>query len=259
MYVRTCIGVWAVCCWIAPAGAETPASGPAEAAVTDEGKPEHRVLITARHHSCETMASFVLEGIVESVLTDPARQWSRDNVEFLVVPFMDKDGVEDGDQGKSRSPHDHNRDYGGQIIYPTVRRPRQITPGWADGKLRMALDLHCPYIRGGRNETLCFVGPENQALWSNIQRFSGILEALMVHGLRHRSKGNLPFGKEWNTPERRGPGKSMSGWAGEIRGIGFASTLETPYANASGVEVTPETARVLGNRLAEAIERFLRE
>ena len=30
---------------------------------------------------------------------------------ILCVPFVDFDGVVDGDQGKGRNSHDHNRDY----------------------------------------------------------------------------------------------------------------------------------------------------
>src|SRR6185369_7318446 len=59
-----------------------------------DGKAELRALITARHHSCEMMASHELEGIMETILSDPSDgQWLRDHVEFLVIPFMDKDGV----------------------------------------------------------------------------------------------------------------------------------------------------------------------
>jgi hypothetical protein len=33
-------------------------------------EPRHRVLLTARHHCCEMMASYVLEGVVAGVLAD---------------------------------------------------------------------------------------------------------------------------------------------------------------------------------------------
>jgi len=78
-----------------------------------DGHPRHRILLTARHHACESMASFAVEGLLQTVLagdTEDAR-WLLENVELLVVPFVDKDGVEKGDQGKNRRPRDHNRDY----------------------------------------------------------------------------------------------------------------------------------------------------
>jgi hypothetical protein len=36
----------------------------------------------------------------------------------VVVPFVDEDGVEDGNAGKNRAPHDHNRDHGSHSLYP---------------------------------------------------------------------------------------------------------------------------------------------
>lgn len=41
-----------------------------------------------------------------------------ENTRILVVPFMDYDGVVDGDQGKNRAPHDHNRDYINEPVFP---------------------------------------------------------------------------------------------------------------------------------------------
>ncbi|MFV0268710.1 MAG: M14 family zinc carboxypeptidase [Draconibacterium sp.] len=73
-------------------------------------EPKHKVLITVRHHACEMMASYVLEGIIESLLNNKNLQSLREGTEFLIIPFMDKDGVENGEQGKNRVPRDHNRD-----------------------------------------------------------------------------------------------------------------------------------------------------
>ena len=81
------------------------------------------------------MASWTLEGVLEAVLADtPDGRWARENVEWMAVPFMDLDGVEQGDQGKNRQPHDHNRDYLGRSIYPTVAALKEFVPGWSAGK-----------------------------------------------------------------------------------------------------------------------------
>src|SRR5690606_16689848 len=74
--------------------------------------PKFQLVFTARHHACEMMANYVLEGIISSILLNEQLAYLRDNCEILVVPFVDFDGVEDGDQGKNRMPRDHNRDYG---------------------------------------------------------------------------------------------------------------------------------------------------
>ena len=87
-----------------------------------DGAPAQRVLLTARHHACESLASYALEGLIAEALgpSDEARRM-RESVEFAAIPFVDKDGVEDGDQGKNRKPRDHNRDYDGESVHATSR------------------------------------------------------------------------------------------------------------------------------------------
>jgi hypothetical protein len=222
-----------------------------------DGGAEHGVLLTARHHCCESLASYTLEGILDTVLADDEDgAWLREHVEFMAVPFMDKDGVEDGDQGKNRKPHDHNRDYL-QKIYPSVTALTERVPVWSEGKLRVALDLHCPWIRGQHNEVIYFVGGPEPEIWERAVQLGKLLEAVQQGPLVYRVSDNLPFGKAWNT----GPGgpnlKSCSRWAAELPGIQVASGIEIPYANAAGKEVTADSARAFGRDLARALRRFL--
>jgi len=222
------------------------------------GQPEHRVLVTARHHCCETMASYAVEGIVEAMLADtPDGRWFRRHVEAMIIPFVDKDGVEEGDQGKNRRPRDHNRDYAGESIYPETRAIRDLVPKWSQGRLKVALDLHCPYIRGKHNEAVYIVGCETPAIWQQQCAFGKILEAVRTGALPYRASDNLPFGKAWNTARNYASGKSFARWAAEQPGIGLAASFELPYANARGAAVTAETARAFGRDLARAIRRYL--
>ncbi|MDZ7616719.1 MAG: M14 family zinc carboxypeptidase [Patescibacteria group bacterium] len=220
-----------------------------------DGPPSHRVMITCRHHACEMMASWMLEGLLEEVLADSEDgRWLRDNVEFLVVPMMDLDGVEDGDHGKNRRPHDHNRDYMGESIYPEVAALREFAPAWADGRLRISLDMHCPWIRGGNNEELFFVGVEPPEIWAAVLRLSRILEETQTGPLFFDPKHNIPLGQSWNTLAQP---RSNSRWAALLPGIEVATTIELPYALAGGHPVTKESARVLGHDLARTIRRYL--
>jgi len=221
-----------------------------------DGRAEHRVLLTCRHHACESMASFALEGLLEAVLaeTDDGA-WFRAHAEVLAIPFVDKDGVEDGDQGKNRRPHDHNRDYAGESIHASVRAIRDFVPRWSEGRLRVALDLHCPHIRGTNNEWIYFVGGQDAGDWERTGRLAAILERIRESPLPYRAEDNLPFGKAWNTDS--GPLKSFARWATELAGIRVASTIEIPYANARGAEVTPASARDFGRDLARALRHFL--
>ena len=213
-----------------------------------DGAPEHRVLLTARHHACESLADYALEGLLETVLADRTDgAWLRNHVEFMAVPFMDKDGVEDGDQGKNRKPHDHNRDYV-QRIYPSVKALTGRVPAWSEGKLRVALDLHCPWIRGQHNEVIYFVGGPEQENWQRTGELAKILEDTRQGPLVYRTADNLPFGKAWNTATGDPKLQSFGRWAAGLPGIRIAGSIEIPYANAAGKEVTAGSARAFGAR-----------
>jgi hypothetical protein len=128
--------------------------------------PDHRVVICARQHCCETMGSYTFEGLTTFLLSqEPEAVQLRDRIEFLLVPFIDKDGVEDGDQGKNRRPRDHNRDYKDKSIYPEITALREHLLHWSDGRLIVALDLHCPWIAYGMNEKIYMVGSRHPHIW----------------------------------------------------------------------------------------------
>jgi hypothetical protein len=222
-----------------------------------DGDPKHRVLITCRHHCCEMMASYSLEGLMAAALADSDDgRWMAENVELLVVPIMDADGVAEGDQGKNRKPHDHNRDYSGTSLYPEVKALRELVKTWSDSRLEFALDLHDPYIRGGSAEIIYFVegdGPTTE----NVRRFARILESTRQGPLPFRAADNMPFGQAWNTASNYTSGTPFSHWAGQLPNIRFASTIEIPYANVSGQAVNPDSARALGADLAAALRIFL--
>jgi hypothetical protein len=224
-----------------------------------DGRCDWRVLLTARHHACESMANCAMDGVIETILadTDDGR-WYRDHVEVLAVPFMDKDGVEEGDQGKNRRPHDHNRDYV-QGLYPSVRALRDLVPRWSAGRLRIALDMHCPLLR---DRTIFFTGGRS------VERFSKIVESLQTGPLVYRLADSLPAwarksgdtGRVDSTPRVMDSGlRSCSSWAAGLPGILLATTMEIPYADVSGKRTTPEGVRALGHDLAHAIRSYLEE
>ncbi|UCD52261.1 MAG: hypothetical protein JSW27_06405 [Phycisphaerales bacterium] len=225
-----------------------------------DGAPRFRVLLTARHHACEMMASYVLEGVLAAALADTDDgYWFRRNVEILAIPFMDKDGVEEGDQGKNRRPRDHNRDYIGPSIYPSVAALRTFVPNWSNHKLRAAFDLHCPYISGQYNEVIYLVGSADESIWQQQRRFGRILEDVQRGPLVYRASDNLPFGKAWNTGQNYTAGMSFGRWASGIDGIRLAASFEIPYANAGGRPVTVEGARAFGRSLARATRQYLEQ
>ena len=100
-----------------------------------------------------TMVLVLLGLVVLSVLTANNLQKSlRENIEIRAVPFTDKDGVVDGDQGKNRRPHDHCRDYNDDkpSIHPEVAAIRAMLQDWSKeaGDPSVVMDIHCPWLRG---------------------------------------------------------------------------------------------------------------
>lgn len=220
-----------------------------------DGQAPRRAVLTCRHHACEMMANWALEGILQSVLADDATgRWFRQQVEVIAIPFVDKDGVEDGDQGKLRQPHDHNRDYFGESLYPEVAALRRWAEAAPRGMLDFFMDMHCPWIRGGRNEEVFFVGSPDAAMWERQQRFSRLLQRVQRGPIAHDPKHNIPFGQEWNNVQEARSASRYFGSAGRAR---LALSIEIPYANAGGAAVTAQSARELGSDLATAIREWL--
>lgn len=226
--------------------------------LTPQGsKQAVKVLITARHHACEMMASYVLEGIIDGVLYDSSLAFLRDQVEFLIIPFMDKDGVENGEQGKNRMPRDHNRDYNRTSLYASTAALRNMVPDWSSGGLKVALDLHCPWISGKYNEWIYMVGGANSSMEAEQLQFSSLLEENTTGILAYRNEDFLPFGEAWNTGQNKRKGTSFSQWAGGLEGIQLASTIEFPYALVLDKPVTPDKAREFGHAVARSIQAYL--
>lgn len=225
-----------------------------------DGAAQARVAVAARHHCCEMMASYAVEGLIEGVLADDETgRWLSGNVEFLIVPFADKDGVEDGDQGKNRRPRDHGRDYDENPIYPEAKALRALLPGWGGGRCMVALDLHCPGPRGQWAEHIYQVGKKHPGVWAEQQRFGRMLQAARQGPLAYEAGKDLPFGEAWNTPDNFTKGEGFSTWAATVPGVRLSTGFELPYANASGAEVNAASARAFGRDLARALNVYLLE
>lgn len=219
--------------------------------------PRMKVLVVARNHACEMMGNYLMEGIIETVMNN---KWLTDNVEFLFVPFMDKDGVEDGDQGKNRRPRDHNRDYSEISVHETTAALRKLQPVWSENKQKIALDLHCPWIKDGNNEYIFLVGSENPEMMKKQVLFSDLLEKNRKGELLYFTKNIVKPGDfDWTDPKRYRAGDSFSDWAHKIKGIHLVSTVEFPYSYSSDQVITVRNSIDFGKDLATAIELYLKQ
>src|SRR5690606_15909380 len=108
----------------------------------------------------------------------------RDRFVLYAIPFVDKDGVEAGDQGKNRAPHDHNRDYGEDSIYRSIQAIKLLG---AEKKINALLDLHCPTLVMDIHQRFYFAGPsdaprDNEAV---VKRFAEAIKANLPKGAPH--------------------------------------------------------------------------
>jgi hypothetical protein len=227
----------------------------------DQASARGVVLLTSRHHACESMATYALEGLLTAVLAEDelGRRW-REHWQILALPFADKDGVEEGDQGKNRVPHDHNRDYNAAPLYPEVAAWMKL--GESLGRrVVFSLDLHCPHISGTWNDRAYCVGSATPAAAEKERAFVQVLERERKGPIPFSAaEGYLPSGTAWNQPSNFAAGRSNGAWARDtFPEARFTGSLELAYADALGVEVNAESARALGRDLARAILDYLEQ
>lgn len=213
---------------------------------------DRHIFFTARHHACESAPSYMLEGLFDSLLaSDSSPVLER----FLLhyIPFMDIDGVENGDQGKARIPHDHNRDY---IVEPIYRSTGALM-NYAEGlKTAVTIDCHSPYKWGDRNDVPFFV-KRDSPVKERIEALSGLLEQASGErrdkdAIRHSSAHNISMGEDWNLP-----GSTTCANFFEGTGASLACSFEFPYFGSGQTAATPDNSRRFGQDFAYALEQFI--
>ena len=222
------------------------------------GEKKFSIVFTCRHHCCESTASYLLEGALREILkgTDCTLLQKYD---LFVSPFMDLDGVEDGDQGKNRIPHDHNRDYLDQPLYASVSKVMELC---RSKKLIAGIDFHSPWLYGGENDQLYVVkGPEPFAAQQD--RFAQLYQEIMgrnaaLDHIRYDARHSVPFGGGWNVEH---PGAASFF---RSQGAPLAFSLETPYfgfydAQEGDMVYTPDNLCQAGRCFALAQESYLEQ
>jgi hypothetical protein len=190
--------------------------------IGEPGAGKQPMLVTGRHHAAETIASYVLEGFLQGATSDtPAGRSFREKYVLYAVPFVDKDGVEQGDQGKNRKPHDHNRDYGESSIYPEVQAIKQLDK---EVNFEFALDFHCPMLIYPDHQVIYFTG-EKELPANN---FENVTE--FARWIKQGLPATAPVGPlVWlKDVDRRLPTNAR--YFGIKENVVLAATLEFPFA-----------------------------
>lgn len=208
------------------------------------------IVFSCRNHSCESVASYVLQGVMLYIINNYSKFTG---YKFHIVPFVDLDGVEGGDQGKGRYPHDHNRDYIDTPIYQTVNAWMAYVKKL---KVQVGIDFHCPWKWGGQNDHVALIKGLIE-LNEDIEKFADILKKVNIEDktenkITYEGKYDVLPGQDW-LPKI--PNPTASNFYGKS-GAKIAFTIEIPYF---GLEVmhTQKNTIAFGSNIAKSIELFL--
>jgi hypothetical protein len=213
------------------------------------------IWIQARQHAWESGSSWVAAGFVHWLLSDDAQaKQLRQKCSITVIPIMDVDNVERGAGGKNQKPHDHNRDWSDQPVWPEVQAAiKQITALDAAGRLDLFIDLHNP----GPGDRQPFFFIPGRDLVSAVRRRN---QDSFLDAARAEIKGPLKLAAQ---ARESGPNydknwERISGnWvARNSKEHVVAVCLETAW---NTPQSTVANYQQVGRELGLAIERYLRE
>jgi Zinc carboxypeptidase len=211
--------------------------------IGEPGPNVQTVLVTARHHAAETIASYVLEGFLEEAMSaNPAGAEFRKRYVLFAVPLVDKDGVEEGDQGKNRKPHDHNRDYGETSLYPEIQAIKALD---RQNNFQLTLDFHCPTLVMEDHQVMYFVGAKEHPRYNfeNVSELAGWIKKGLPDSAPHGPLVWLKTAAE--------PTPMNSHYFGFKHGAIMAATLEIPFAP-PGKATDPAACRQYGRAILQA-------
>lgn len=226
-----------------------------EVPCTVVGEGDKWILLTSRHHCCESTGTYAMEGMIEQYLQHPIEGYR-----LMCVPFVDMDGAMDGDQGKYRAPHDHEADYlpaeQGGSLYPETRAVMRFIE---ENDVEYCIDLHSPWHRGKRNDQFFLSCPsfgdnERVHVFSQCLREAAKAnpEAPFVDG-----SGDIEYGREWNLdPEGE---RRFSRYAAEHEKVRYGVAIESAYFGLPGNEVSPKKLIAWGRCILEGLRTFIRE
>ena len=213
------------------------------------GSGKKWILLTARHHACESTGSYVLEGVMDTLLQDTLSDYS-----VLVVPFVDYDGVLDGDQGKNRRPYDHNRDYTDAPIYEVIR---ELIRFGKTHELKYTFDFHSPWHIGEQNDYV-FFSRSTEAMEPFVNQFGELMKAeTSGNELKYTGTWDVGPNEMWN--DENSP--NSKNYFSKQATVHLSVTMETPYfgvEDGSG-KISQAAIIELGQAFGRSIIRYIKE
>lgn len=210
------------------------------------GSGEKVILLSARHHACESTGSYVLEGVLRTL-----KNALPDGYKVICVPFVDYDGVVDGDQGKARAPHDHNRDYDKISIYPETSKIKSIID---NNKVVFGFDFHSPWHIRERNDTV-FIVQKDEATLNEVIMFGKMLEKNNRDcSFKYYQKNDIAPNTEWN----KCTDPTYATYIRKNDNCHLSFTLETAYFGTHENKANEEKFLNLGEDFAKTLIDYIK-
>ena len=215
--------------------------------MTRFGNGEKKIILTARHHACESTGNYIMEGVIDYLLQNPIKGF-----ECVCIPFVDYDGVIEGDQGKGRNPHDHNRDYLKEPIYSEIRA---ICKYAESHNVVFGFDFHSPWHIGERNDK-CFIVKKSFEKLSSLNTFGKIFEKCMTNdAFKYKHENDIDPNVDWNKVGSNTFGTFILNLPSSD--IGF--TLETAYFGEKDNVFSQTNAVATGRCFSKALILYISE
>ncbi len=209
--------------------------------------------LTARQHSGETPGSWVLDGILRFLAGDGEdSRRMREAVDVWVCPFVDLDGVVNGDYGKDALPWDFNRAWEQMPMRPAVQAIQRDLERFANLTApRLVIDLHAPghstpglYLQLPREQR----PPEQQQAAASFatelaRHFTELEPDALARQTTYRSRWNML--------------STVASWVWDHLGQTTCVCIETSYQRLTQDLLFPDDYRDIGRRIALAAEAWL--
>lgn len=209
--------------------------------MAEMGEGEQVILLTARHHACEAPANYILEGVLREFKENLPKSFR-----IITVPFVDMAGVVAGDQGKDRFPHDHNRDYVEESIYPTVNAMKELV---VRENIRYVFDFHSPCHLGGGNDCMSLVNA-----YESMRNDMSLLSRLFAGELTEECFVFRDGTITWREQPVNG---TFSAYCGALDKVQFVATMENPYFGEQGNVMTQDSYLATGRAFGRAVRKLI--
>ncbi|MFW5866491.1 MAG: M14 family zinc carboxypeptidase [Armatimonadota bacterium] len=215
--------------------------------------PRPGVYLMARQHSGETPGSWVLDGILRFLASDDDEAAKlRDTLDVWACPFVDLDGVVNGDYGKDALPWDYNRAWERLPMRAAVHAiQRDLERFHERTGPRIVIDLHGPghstpgvYLQLPRGERPH--GQRNGAL-----EFAEDLATHFPELSADRLSHETSYPSRWNKLS------TLGSWTWDYLGETQCVSVEASYQRLTDSLLYPADYHEIGRRVIRAANAWL--